>query len=215
MPRELRDLVYQYALVTDTRIYDCYLIGNGSLFDKIEELATMRNILIACRSSSQLAHEACEIFFAHKDIHVEPCHLHEVLGSRSLPGHRGPPLNFMVWIQNITLDVWGTTMEVLRSIDRISVQGAPELHILLACPNLRRLTIDILWTDRLGERGGLADLLVTMTEVCKALRRKIGSGLKIRRLGWDYECEPEDLTWFIEASDGPDLKGMTQGPLLP
>lgn len=188
IPREIRDLVYQFALVSGRRILGYYLIGDANYaFKRCEELLTLRNILIACGAGQKVTHEACKVFITQNNICIDIDHLHNVMGFRSLPRKDGPPLSLMFWVWDITLNVWKPNPET-------SDPGWRGLQISLSCPKLRCLTLRIFRSDGPDALKALPPHLLTAAKVCKGLSAKLGRGLKIHQVGWIYRCESRNLT---------------------
>ena len=197
LPRELRDLVYGYTLVSEQPIA-CWHVRNN--YNTLEEVKTLRSIL-ASNVSSQIAREACEVFFGKNTFMSVPWHLAEFLDLRSrlIPGEGA--LDVVAWVKKITITI---TLDDMDGLYRLNYMFCR----LLDCPNLCEVIIEAHGRDhfRLQGRDGVGYTLCSIARVCKALKDKLGVGLTLRlryehRLSreWleDY-CSREDLTWLME-----------------
>ena len=205
LPRELRDLIYNDALVAPRSIGRWKLCSN---YSQLDEVRTLKSLLLACSAVlPHIAQEACETFFGKNTFVAAPWRLAEFLGPESKLFPQGVNLNVMAWIEKIIV----TIIDLDSPIPRPRLL-ASELGILLKCPNLCEVIIDVHETDNfkyLG-RNGICFTLCSLAKVCLKLKRRFGGGLKLkfrsgqklRQHGPEQHYLAEDVSWLLEEQDG-------------
>ena len=205
LPRELRDLVYDHALVSAKPIGRWKFCNN---YSQLEEVRTLKSLLLTF-NSRQVAKEACETFFAKNTFIVAPWRLVEFLGPQSRLIPEGGTLDVTACIDKIIVTIIDMDSPIPRPRS-----PASEFRVLLECPNLRKVIIDVHETDnfKFTGRDELCFTLCSIARTCKKLRNKLGDGLKLRlrrghklRRANPEECySAEDVTWLMEEQDGLD-----------
>ena len=203
LPRELRDLVYDHALVSAKPIGRWKFCNN---YSQLEEVRTLKSLLLTY-NSRQVAEEACETFFGKNTFIVAPWRLAEFLGPQSRLIPEGGTLDVTACIDKIIVTIIDMDSPIPRPRSLAS-----ELRVLLDCPNLREVIIDVHETDnfKFTGRDELCFTLCSIARICKNLREKLGDGLKLRlrrghklrRASPEEYYSAEDVTWLMEEQDG-------------
>lgn len=159
-------------------------------------------------------------FFANNTFIVAHWYLVEFLGPQSRLIPEGGTLDVTACIDKIIVTIIDMGCPILRPCSLAS-----EFRILLECPNLQKVIIDVHETEnfKFPGRDELCFTLCSIARICKKLREKLGDGLKLRlRRGHKLrQANPEeyysaeDVTWLMEEQDGLDEDRIVLGLLSP
>lgn len=177
LPRELRDEVYRYIVISGKLPVDVGLRGTD--YGKCEGMESIRAILHASECTAWCAREAYEVFFQEMTFRMEWRALAGFLNRKTLHLRNEGCFDIGAWVGSLVVTGIGCELS--------SWDGVENLRRLLECPRLHTLSIQMqrpaFWQQasrNIGVKGEVA-------EVCGHLREKMGGKFKVEeRRHWDW-----------------------------
>lgn len=183
IPREIRDLVYEYLLISSEPINFNSL--SGPLVYDVDT-----GLLSSWKAIPQVAHEACGIFYRRNTFVILDGDLHSFLHSNIISWVIHAPLYDQCRQQSLKINVnpWLSKVEILQEQSMFTDyrELGAGLRYLLACPRLQSVIID---TGR-----GFWRMLDDESKIAvEELIRRLGPGLKVHMEGSGYRSGVEYL----------------------
>ena len=183
MPREIRDLVYENLLISSEPINFNRLFG-----PQVYDIST--GLLALWGTVSQVAHEACAIFYRRNTFVVLDGDLHSFLHSNIISWvlHASSPDQHKQQLVNINVNAWLSKIEIFQEQSMFTDyrELGAGLRYLLACPRLQSVVID---TGR-----GFWRMLDDESKIAiEELIKRLGPGLRVHMEGSGYRSGVEYL----------------------
>ena len=212
LPRETRDQIYGYLVVSPKPIKVCYDHESSCLYLRAGRYNKDVNLEFLCHAvqGSELAQETYEEFFRNNIFDCSSQDLRRFLTTTTIhfnsqnnlvpttANHGYLKFQKMPWIRKVKISIYNDIFERKPS---------EHLAYLLKCPRLQQVEITVVGLDnKFDEINPVDRTLEAIARVCKSMRHKIGSGLivKVQR-PWNAQItfmignpEPEDVSWMWE-----------------
>lgn len=196
LPRELKDEIWSYLLITPNCV--SYTTRRGvEVFDKnnIEH-----NLKVFHDSDREIAQAARELFYLNNTIRLDILDLPNLLCSTSQItrtsqriGGKNPSFDATLWVKRLIIRI-GLCNSDYETTASSSTFFAMQLPRLLDCPRLQTVILDVEGDNKPFPLSSCKDTL-------KALKKKLGKGLRIYHdMGWSYGNPPTSSDWRTDIS---------------
>ena len=196
LPRELRDEIWSYLLVTQNCV--SYTTSRG--IEAFDNNNIKHNLKIFYDSNEDVAQDAREFFYLSNTIRLDILDLPGLLRSTSHPtrihlrlSRNDRPFNAADWVKRLIIRIGLSNSDYSR-LDSATKYFTTQLQRLLDCPQLQTVVLDVEGADSPFQLSSCKDSL-------KALKAKLGKGLRIYHdMGYSYGNPPTSSSWRKDIS---------------
>ena len=229
LPRETRNQIYGYLVVSPKPIKVCYDHESSCLYLRAGRHNKDVNLEFLCHAvqGSELAQETYEEFYRNNIFDCSSQDLRPFLTTTTThitsqnnlvpttANHGYLKFQKMPWIRKVKISIYNDIFERKFS---------EHLAYLLKCPRLQQVEITVFGLDNKFDEINPVDwTLEAIARVCKSIRDKIGGGLiiKVQRSGirrWlpvqllHGDPGPENISWMWEEPS-EEVKGRVEAGL--
>ncbi len=186
LPRELRDEIYDLALISDEVIEKPVSLRRCEQGTRGFDLHPSYALLSVKASSLQIALEARETFFRHNTFVVYASALSDFLSGNT--GHINGPGRFDIspWISKLQIELRGLTYDQVR-VEK-PARMISQFQLLQKCPSLRSVNIYMSGAVEMS-KPQFVHTLQSVCFSCEDLHSRLGHGLELEFELKYYECD--------------------------